>query len=143
MKLSARTRYAARLLLDLAQSEDDAPVRASKLSENTEISVQFIEQILRPLKKAGFIKSVRGASGGHILLKDPQDLTLGDIVRTMEGGINLAKCCADPDTCDRTDDCRTRVVWKHISDVITSELDAITLADLMRDPEPVLDAPDA
>lgn len=131
MKLSARTRYAARLLLDLAQSQDDKPICASLLSENTDISVQFIEQILRPLKKAGYIKSLRGAGGGHILKVDPADISIGDIVRAMEGPVSIAKCGLAPDTCDRTDDCRTRAVWLHISNVVERELDAITLADLV------------
>ena len=138
MKLSARARYAVRLLLDLAQNRGEVPIRASILSENTAISVQFIEQILRPLKKAGFIKSVRGASGGHILLAEPDELPLGDILRTMEGRIKLSDCCADPGTCSRSDDCRTRVVWDHISKVIEHELDCITLADLMKDPDSII-----
>lgn len=135
MKLSARSRYAARVLLDLAEHSGDTPVCATTISENTDISVPFIEQILRPLKQAGYIKSVRGAYGGHILLKAPSEITLGDIVRTMSGDISITKCCSEPDSCNRTGDCRTRVAWEHISRVIERELDAITLADLMRDPK--------
>lgn len=133
MKLSARTRYAARVLLDLAEHNGDTPVCASTISENTDISVPFIEQILRPLKNAGFIKSVRGAYGGHVLLKDPSDITLGDVVRTMSGDISITQCRSEPDSCPRTSNCRTRVAWEHISCVIERELDAITLADLMND----------
>ena len=133
MKLSARTRYAARLLLDLALFEEDRPLRAISLAENTGISVQFIEQIIRPLKKAGFIKSVRGAAGGHILDMAPERITLGEIVRVMEGGITLADCLGDPDTCHRSDTCKTRKVWDRASNVLQRELDSITLADLMHD----------
>ncbi|GAB6058679.1 RrF2 family transcriptional regulator [Desulfonatronum parangueonense] len=135
MKLSARSRYAARILLDLAEQKGNSPVCASSISENTEISVPFIEQILRPLKKAGYIQSVRGAYGGHVLLMDPATITLGDIVRTMGGDINLAQCGSDPTICTRTSDCRTRIVWQHLSKVIERELDNMTLADLMQDPE--------
>lgn len=131
MKLSARSRYAARLLLDLAQARGQGPVRASILAANTGISVQFIEQILRPLKKAGFIRSMRGATGGHLLRRDPETITLGDVVRTMEGPVAITRCCTGPATCDRADDCRTRSAWAQVSRVLERELDAITLADLL------------
>lgn len=137
MKLSARTRYATRILLDLAEQAEDKPLCASAISENTDISVPFIEQILRPLKKAGYIKSVRGAYGGHIFLKDPSSITLGDIVRTMEGEIRISQCSSAPESCGRSGDCRTRVAWSHISRIIERELDAITLADLMFNPEQI------
>lgn len=133
MKLSARSRYAARLLLDLTRHEADKPVRTSILSENTGITVQFIEQIIRPLKKAGLIKSVRGAAGGHMLNIAPKDLTLGEIVRIMEGDINIADCLDCETKCDRSIDCKTRNVWERASRAMEAELDSVTLADLMND----------
>lgn len=135
MKLSARSRYATRLLLDLALHDDDTPLRTTVLSESTGITVQFIEQIIRPLKKAGLITSKRGAAGGHILDKDPAEVTVGEVVRIMEGGINLTDCVGDKSICSRSGDCRTRLVWKRASRVLEEELDSITLADLMADPE--------
>jgi Rrf2 family protein len=95
MKLSARSRYAARLLLELAQHAGAAPIKASYLAERTGISVQFIEQIIKPLKKGGLVHSLRGASGGHSLAVEPQDVTLARIVEIMEDGISLTKCCAE------------------------------------------------
>lgn len=135
MKLSARSRYATRLLLDLAMHDDDSPLRTAVLSESTGITVQFIEQIIRPLKKAGLIVSKRGATGGHILDKDPATITVGEIVRIMEGGINLTDCVGDKTICSRSATCRTRLVWKRASEVLEQELDSITLADLMANPE--------
>jgi len=135
MKLSARSRYAARLLLDLAMQEADKPVRTALLSEHTGITVQFIEQIIRPLKKADLIKSVRGAAGGHILDKNPADITLGLIIRIMEGGINIADCLDCDSKCDRSLDCKTRNVWERASRAMEAELDSITLADLMDTPD--------
>lgn len=134
MKLSARSRYAARLLLDLAMQETEDPVRTALLSENTGITVQFIEQIIRPLKKAGLIKSVRGAAGGHILDKDPANITLGEIVRIMEGAISIANCLECETKCERSDACRTRSVWERASRAMEKELDSITLAELMDSP---------
>ncbi|MBC17994.1 MAG: hypothetical protein CL942_13190 [Desulfovibrio sp.] len=135
MKLSARSRYATRLLLDLALRETDSPQRTTILSESTGITVQFIEQILRPLKKAGLITSVRGAAGGHILNQDPAKITVGEIVRIMEGGISLTDCVTDDGLCKRSPICLTRKVWQRASRVLEQELDSITLADLMKDPD--------
>lgn len=138
MKLSARSRYATRLLLDLALRETDSPQRTTILSESTGITVQFIEQILRPLKKAGLIVSVRGAAGGHILNQDPSTITVGEVVRIMEGGISLTDCVTDDGLCNRSPICLTRKVWQRASRVLEEELDSITLADLMKDPDGVL-----
>ena len=135
MKLSARSRYATRLILDLAMRKTDSPRRTTLLSESTGITVQFIEQILRPLKKEGLITSVRGAAGGHILNKDPEKITVGEIVRIMEGGIHLTDCVADKNICDRSSSCKTRKIWVRSSKVLEEELDSITIADLMEDPD--------
>ncbi|MFV0423564.1 RrF2 family transcriptional regulator [Oleidesulfovibrio sp.] len=133
MKLSARTRYATRLLLDLALHDDNTPRRASMLSESTGVTVQFIEQILKPLKKEGIVTSVRGATGGHLLAVSPKELTLGRIVRVMEGGIHMTECSRDDSACERSHDCKTRLVWMRISKVMEEELESITLAELMHD----------
>jgi len=134
MKLSARTRYAARLLLDLALNDDRQPRKASQLSESTNVSVQFIEQIFKPLKQAGFIRSVRGASGGHLLAMSPEQITLAGIYRAMEGPLALVDCCDDPATCGRSDSCLTRSAWARISEALEREMEAITLDRLMTDP---------
>jgi len=135
MKLSARSRYATRLLLDLAIRQTDKPRRTTLLSESTGITVQFIEQILRPLKKEGLITSVRGATGGHILNRPPEEISVGEIVRIMEGGINLTDCVTDENLCERSPICKTRNVWLRASKVLEEELNSITLADLMANPD--------
>lgn len=135
MKLSARSRYATRLLLDLALRNTDRPQRTTLLSESTGITVQFIEQILRPLKKAGYITSVRGAAGGHILDENPAAITVGDVVRIMEGGISLTDGVTDEGLCNRSPICLTRKVWQRASRVLEKELDSITLADLINNPD--------
>jgi len=136
MKLSARTRYAARILLDLAVHADGNPIRTARLSKHTGITVQFIEQIIRPLKQEDFVRSVRGANGGHILKADPADITLGHIVRVMEGGINLTPCVPDATICSRSDSCGTRNAWVSASKALERELDGITIAALMQEKLP-------
>lgn len=131
MKISARSRYATRILIDLAMNDDDAPVRTTFISERTGISVQFIEQILKPLRQAELVVSKRGATGGYHLNKPASEVSLGEIVRTMEGSLSLTDCCDDAELCSRTDICLTRDAWKRISTVLANALDSIKLADII------------
>jgi Rrf2 family protein len=132
MKLSARSRYASRILLELAQHKEDTPMSATMLSQNTGVSVQFVEQILKPLKQSGLTRSVRGAAGGHRLAKSAEDITLGEVVRLMEGGIMLTVCCKeDANNCPRKDGCLTRAAWMQVSRSLEEELDSISLSKLL------------
>jgi Rrf2 family protein len=105
---------------------------ATTLSQHTGVSVQFVEQILKPLKQSGLTSSVRGAAGGHRLAKAAEDITLGEVVRLMEGGIMLTVCCKeDANNCPRKDGCLTRNAWMQVSRSLEKELDAISLAKLL------------
>lgn len=131
MKLSAKSRYASRILLDLALHNEGRPQRVSDISERTGITVPFIEQIIKPLKQAGMVASKRGASGGHQLNLPPERITLGEIVRLMEGSVELSACLSDSALCDRSAVCLTRVAWQRGTDAMLRELDAISLAELV------------
>ena len=133
MKLSAKTRYAARILLYLANNGFDKPVSSSLIASKTGISSQFIEQILRQLRLAGITGSVRGAKGGHILLRKPEELTFGCIVRLMEGGIELSGCLEKPGNCSRFDACEVRKAWESLQATLDGVFESITLRDLMHD----------
>lgn len=105
---------------------------AAILSQHTGVSVQFVEQILKPLKQHGLTKSVRGAAGGHRLARPAEDITLGEVVRLMEGGIHLTVCCGEKaNNCPRKDGCMTRRAWVQVSTSLERELDSITLAGLV------------
>jgi Rrf2 family protein len=132
MKLSAKSRYASRILLDLALHGASAPRCVQDISESTSITVPFIEQIIKPLKHAGLVASKRGASGGHQLNRPLEQISLGDIVRIMEGSVELSACLSSPEICERTDSCLTRAVWQRATDAMLRELDTITLADLAK-----------
>ena len=132
MKLSAKSRYASRILLDLALHNEGVPHRVNDISERTGITVPFIEQIIKPLKHAGMVASKRGAAGGHQLSRPADEITLGDIVRIMEGSVELSACLSDPGLCDRTEDCLTRAAWQRATDAMLRELDTITLAELAK-----------
>lgn len=132
MKLSAKSRYAARILLDLALHNDGVPQRVNDISERTSITVPFIEQIIKPLKHAGMVASKRGASGGHQLNRPAAEISLGDIVRVIEGTVELSACLSEPALCDRTATCLTRAAWQRATDAMLRELDTITLAELAK-----------
>lgn len=136
MRISTTTHYASRLLLDLALHADSAPVPASKLAEHTGIPVKFVEKIVRPLKAAGFVKSVRGAMGGHALNCQPDDITLGSVVRLMDGGIRLSQCSGNDANCNACHECKTREVWRGVTEKLERELDSITLADMLGSRKP-------
>ena len=131
MRISARARYAARILLDLALHHDGSPIRAGEVAKRTGISGAYIEQILQPLKRAGFVRSVRGVNGGYILERQPEDLNLADIIGLMEGDLMLTNCCEEDDTCGRTDFCLTRKVWRNASKAMAREMEKVSLKDLM------------
>lgn len=132
MRLVARTRYASRILLELARFPDDTPTSAARLSELTSVPVPFVEQILKPLKRHGLTASTRGASGGHVLALPAEEITLGMVVQLMEGGVMLAPCCGrKPLDCPRKSVCLIRETWQNLSLRTERELEAITLKSLL------------
>jgi Rrf2 family protein len=121
------------MMQDLAQHYDDGPVRIGEIAKRQNISVKYLEQLIIPLKKANFIKSVRGPKGGHMLAKPPEEITVGEIVRILEGGINLTNCIENPEVCDRTSDCLTRGVWEEASKAMYEKLDSVTLSKMINE----------
>lgn len=131
MKLSTRSRYGTRLMLDMARHYNEGPIQLGDIAKRQDVSVKYLEQIIIPLKKAHYIESVRGPKGGHILAKTPEEITVGEIVTLLEEGISLVECIEDPAVCERADTCPTRLLWKEVSEAIFDKLQAVTLADLV------------
>ena len=131
MKLSTRSRYGTRMILDLAQHHGQGAIQLGEIAKRQNISLKYLEQIIRPLKKANYVKSFRGAKGGHILNKPPAEISVGEIVALLEGGDTLVQCDKDPSTCDRKDSCLTRYLWQEAAKAMYARLDTITFADLM------------
>jgi Rrf2 family protein len=131
MKLTKKTRYGTRLLLDLAQHQDEGVVQMSEISIRQNISIKYLEQIIRPLKKAKLVKSVRGPKGGHMLAKKPEKITLGAITRLFEGQSELVGCISEPETCSKSDDCVVRLGWQKATIALYKELDSISIANLL------------
>ena len=131
MKLSTRSRYGTRLMLDLAQRYDEGPVQISDIAKRQDISVKYLEQLIIPLKKLHFIKSFRGPRGGHMLARSPDEITVGEIVKVLEGEIDLASCVKRPEECNKSSDCLTRGVWKEATRAMFDKLNSVTLANMI------------
>jgi Rrf2 family iron-sulfur cluster assembly transcriptional regulator len=131
MKLSTRSRYGARILVDLACHQDQGPVQIGEISKRQDISVKYLEQLIRPLKKAELVTSVRGPKGGHMLAEKPEKITLGQVVRLFEGQTDLVECISRPEKCHMSDDCQVRLAWRDATRVLYEKLDATTIANLM------------
>ena len=133
MKLSTRSRYGARILVDLARHNGQGPVQIGEISKRQDISVKYLEQLIRPLKQASIVTSVRGPKGGHLLAKNPKNITLGQIVRLFEGQTELVECISNPEQCNMSDDCQVRLAWKEATRVLYEKLDSTTISDLMQE----------
>jgi len=133
MKLSTRSRYGTRLMIDIARHSNEGPVRINDIAKRQEISVKYLEQLIIPLKKAVYIKSVRGPKGGHLLGKAKEEITVGGIVRILEKDTGLVPCVERSDTCHMSDACVTRNLWLKATDAVYKILDSVTLSDLIQD----------
>ncbi len=133
MKLSTRSRYGTRILLELSRHNNEGPVNISEIASLQEIPVKYLEQLMRILKKADLVTSIRGAKGGHMIAKNPEDITLGQIVRLFETQSELVECISTPGKCNRADNCKVRLAWEEATLAMYEKLDSITIADLNDD----------
>ena len=131
MRLSTRSRYGTRLMQDLAQHYDKSPVRIGEIAKRQDISVKYLEQLIIPLKQSHLIKSIRGTRGGHMLARSPDQITVGQIVRALEGAVDLVGCIENPGECERSGSCLTRSIWKDASNAMFEKLNSITLSKLL------------
>jgi Rrf2 family protein len=131
MKLSTKSRYGTRLLLDMAQHYNQGPIQLGDIAKRQEISLKYLEQIIIPLKKAHFIETVRGPKGGHILARPPAEITLAEIVSLLEESVSLVECTDNAGICQRAETCPTRLIWKEMAQAMLGLLKSITLADLV------------
>lgn len=132
MKLSTRGEYGLRAMLELARRYGEGPVSLKGIAQRQDISEHYLEQLVSGLRKAGLVRSTRGAQGGYMLAKKPEEITVGDIIRVLEGPIAPMECVSEkePPECERVHDCITRTIWARVRDSINQVLDSITLADM-------------
>jgi len=131
VKLSTRSRYGTRALVELGSHSGDGPVRLEALAETEGIAVRYLAAIVRDLMRAGLVRSVRGAHGGYLLARDPAQVRLVDVVRSLEGSLEPVPCLNDPGFCDKCEECVAREVWGKVGDAIVDALGSITLQDLI------------
>jgi Rrf2 family protein len=120
------------LIVELARNFRQNPVPLAGIAQEQSISVKYLEQIIRPLKKAGYLTSVRGPKGGHMLTKDPQDISVGEIVALLEDGDQLIQCADNPHQCRRAANCATRFVWQEAARAMYDRINEITFSSLLK-----------
>lgn len=136
MKLSTKGRYGLRALIDLAvHSSDGTPVSITSISDRQDLSERYLEQLMAMLKKAGLVRSVRGAGGGYVLAREAEEISVGDVLRALEGKLDPVDCAGlDPDgVCQAADSCVTKYVWKRINESINRTVDEIRLDQLVEE----------
>ena len=131
MKISTRGRYGTRMMLDLAARHNQGPTPLREIAKRQDLSVKYLEQLIIPLKAAGYIRSVRGARGGYTLARKPDKINVGQIIKVLEGGLSLVDCVEDPKLCEREKNCPTRDIWLRMSERLMEELSSLTLSDVL------------
>jgi Rrf2 family transcriptional regulator, cysteine metabolism repressor len=131
MKLSTRTRYGMRALLDLAINSTGSPVQLKDIASRQQISLSYLEHLVIPLISAGILKSTRGAKGGIELAKPPNSILLKEILEVLEGPLAPVDCLKDEKNCPRSCYCATRDVWNDLKKAMENVLSASTLLDLV------------
>lgn len=131
MKLSTRTRYAVRAIIELAQNDSKKPLQLKIIAQRQEISVKYLEQLMAVLRSAGFVRSIRGSKGGYVLAKAPNEIKLNDVMHRLEGTVATVECVENDDYCSRSADCAARYLWTQVEQAIDRVLGGITLQDLV------------
>ena len=133
IKVSTKGRYGTRLMLNLArhyQSGSEAIILKS-VSEEEDISIRYLEQIIIPLKIAKLVRSIRGAGGGYTLARDPDKINLCDILHVLEGSCSLVECVEDMEHCHRIHNCAPHEIWAGATKILKDYFESITLQDLL------------
>lgn len=132
MLISTKGRYATRMLLDIAQHQDQGYVSMKSIAERQGISKKYLEQFTAQLAKAGLIDIKRGNQGGYRLLKDPKDITLQDVLALTEGSMRAVACLDhSPNRCERCSNCPTLPAWIGLDAAVEQYLSSVTLATLL------------
>lgn len=132
MRISTKGRYGLRVLLDVAMNQARGPVILRDIAKRQAISEKYLWQVINPLKGAGLVNSARGARGGYTLAKDAAQISVLDVVSTLEGPVSVVDCVETPESCNRSSVCVTRGVWGEIEARLREVMAKITLAELMQ-----------
>lgn len=135
MKVSTKTRYGVRFMIDLAQHQNEGCVALKEVAERQGISKKYLEQVVSPLASAGLLEVTRGYMGGYRLARDPQDITLAEVVDASEDGLALLDCLSGSAPCNRQEHCSAQRIWGGMAGAMRSYLAGITLAEAAQAPD--------
>ena len=143
MRLTTKSRYGTRLILDIALNADTGPVRLSEIAKRQSISYKYLEKLIRELKKAGIVKSKRGPYGGYTLAKPTDDITIGDVVRVLEGTDSITDCSENEygklcGVCNRAGECLTQWIWMETSKAMFAKLDSLNIDFLIKKSDAII-----
>ena len=133
MKLSTKGRYGLRALIDLALYSENETVSIQSIARRQNISDSYLEQLMRKLRSAGLIVSVRGAQGGYKLARPANEISVGDVLRALEGSLEAVTCGGEDNSCQGADLCVTKFVWERINSSIRDTVDSIKLSQLVEE----------
>ncbi|HBI93537.1 MAG: Rrf2 family transcriptional regulator [Terrisporobacter othiniensis] len=133
MKLSTKGKYGLKAIFELSLHVNEGPMPLNMIASKQKIPEQYLEQIFSTLKKSKLITSVRGAQGGYLLNKAPNEVTVGDVLAILEGPVALSQCIIDEGVCENSNDCSTKLVWEKLKKGIEDVLNSITLQDMVDD----------
>jgi Rrf2 family cysteine metabolism transcriptional repressor len=131
MKLSTRTRYAMRAIMQLADNFGKGPLQTRVIAQQQDISVKYLEQLMAALKSAGLVTSQRGAKGGYVLASRPDKIKLSDVFDVFEGPVVTVECVSNENYCTKAADCIARQVWCEVQQTVKNVLQSITLQDAL------------
>ena len=133
MRITTKSRYGTRLIIDLALNSEKGPVKLSAIAERQGISLKYLEKLIKKLKGAGFVKSVKGRNGGYMLAKPMKSISIGDVVKVLEGSVSITDC-SDKEkvcgTCNRAGECITQWIWIETSEAMFNKLSSFKLDEL-------------
>jgi len=132
MRLSTKTRYGTRAVLDIAMHGENGPVTLSGIAERQDLSKKYVGHIVNQLLAAGILESVRGPQGGYMLARPAKQIRLGEIVRALDGSLAPVRCVEKPDFCHRSNRCAVKEVWVTLKEAVESVIDRITVAELVK-----------
>ncbi|ASA98019.1 MULTISPECIES: cysteine metabolism transcriptional regulator CymR [Anoxybacillus] len=124
MKISTKGRYGLTIMIELAKRYGEGPISLKSIAQTNNLSEHYLEQLISPLRNAGLVKSVRGAYGGYILADEPSKITAGDVIRVLEGPLQVVEELEDEEPAKRE-------LWMRVRDAVKEVLDSTTLEDLL------------
>ena len=130
MKVSTKGDYGVRALVELAHHYGQGPVQSAEIAARQEVPEPYLDQLLTTLRRAGFIRSVRGPQGGHALIREPHEVRLSEVMLALEGSLAPLACVDDPDACTKEGGCVQREVWERVRDATVEILEHVSIGDL-------------